>query len=375
VAEAARAGRWPAGGEQDLRRGSGARLAACGQREFGENYLQEALENRRGSPICRWWHFIGPIQSNKTRAIAKIFSWVHGIDRLKIAERLSAQRPPGLPPLQICIEVNVSGEASKGGVSVAELPALAEAVAILPGLQLRGLMAIPAPTPDPAAQRAAFRRVREAYEDLNARGHAPDTCRWACRAIWRRPYWKARPSCVSALHFLERGTSMHKVSFIGGGNMAAAIIGGLIASGTQPADIEVVEINADARAQLAARFGVVTHSDISQARLHSLIVLAVKPQSLPEVATALAARLDGQLVVSIAAGVRVADLARWLGGHQRRAPCRIRRRWCRPGLPACTRRPRSTRTRVRRPRPCCVRSAGGVGGGRAAAGRGDRGVG
>jgi pyrroline-5-carboxylate reductase len=110
---------------------------------------------------------------------------------------------------------------------------------------------------------------------------------------------------------------MHKVSFIGGGNMAAAIIGGLIASGTQPADIEVVEINADARAQLAARFGVVTHSDVSQARLHALIVLAVKPQSLPEVAATLASRLDGQLVVSIAAGVRVADLVRWLGGHPR----------------------------------------------------------
>ncbi|MBI1284641.1 MAG: pyrroline-5-carboxylate reductase [Thiobacillus sp.] len=110
---------------------------------------------------------------------------------------------------------------------------------------------------------------------------------------------------------------MHKVSFIGGGNMAAAIIGGLISSGTQPADIEVVEINADARAQLAARFGVVTHSDVSQARLHALIVLAVKPQSLPGVAATLASRLDGQLVVSIAAGVRVADLARWLGGHPR----------------------------------------------------------
>jgi pyrroline-5-carboxylate reductase len=110
---------------------------------------------------------------------------------------------------------------------------------------------------------------------------------------------------------------MHKVSFIGGGNMAAAIIGGLIASGTQPADIEVVEVNADARTQLAARFGVVTHTDVSQARLHGLIVLAVKPQSLPEVAAALASRLDGQLVVSIAAGVRVADLARWLGGHAR----------------------------------------------------------
>jgi pyrroline-5-carboxylate reductase len=110
---------------------------------------------------------------------------------------------------------------------------------------------------------------------------------------------------------------MHKVSFIGGGNMAAAIIGGLIASGTQPADIEVVEINADARAQLAARFGVVTHTGLSQARLHALVVLAVKPQSLPEVAAALVPRLAGQLVVSIAAGVRVADLSRWLGGHER----------------------------------------------------------
>jgi pyrroline-5-carboxylate reductase len=110
---------------------------------------------------------------------------------------------------------------------------------------------------------------------------------------------------------------MHKVSFIGGGNMAAAIIGGLIASGTQPTDIEVVEINADARAQLSARFGVVTHTDLSQARLHGLIVLAVKPQTLPDVAAALASRLAGQLVVSIAAGVRVADLARWLGGHNR----------------------------------------------------------
>jgi pyrroline-5-carboxylate reductase len=110
---------------------------------------------------------------------------------------------------------------------------------------------------------------------------------------------------------------MHKVSFIGGGNMAAAIIGGLIASGTQPTDIEVVEINADARASLSARFGVVTHTDLSQARLHAMIVLAVKPQTLPDVSAALASHLAGQLVVSIAAGVRVADLARWLGGHDR----------------------------------------------------------
>jgi hypothetical protein len=151
-------------------------MAACGQREFGENYVQEALEKQvQLSDLPLVWHFIGPIQSNKTRPIAENFSWVHGVDRLKIAERLSAQRPAGLPPLQVCIEVNVSGEASKGGVSVADLPALADAVATLPRLQLRGLMAIPAPAADVAVQRPAFRQVREAFEALNARGHALDT--------------------------------------------------------------------------------------------------------------------------------------------------------------------------------------------------------
>lgn len=151
-------------------------LATCGQHEFGENYLQEALGKQmalRELPLL--WHFIGPVQSNKTRAIAENFRWVHGVDRLKIAERLSAQRPAGLPPLQACIEVNVSAETSKGGVAVSELPALAAAVSKLPGIRLRGLMAIPAPTPDVATQRAAFRQVREAYDALIAYGHALDT--------------------------------------------------------------------------------------------------------------------------------------------------------------------------------------------------------
>jgi len=151
-------------------------LAACGQRAFGENYVQEALEKQaalRDLPLE--WHFIGPIQSNKTRAIAENFSWVHSVDRLKVAERLSAQRPPDLSPLQVCIEVNVSGEASKGGVAPAELPTLAAAVEALPGLQLRGLMAIPEATSDEAAQRAAFRQVRELFDDLKMRGHALDT--------------------------------------------------------------------------------------------------------------------------------------------------------------------------------------------------------
>jgi len=151
-------------------------LAACGQREFGENYVQEALDKQQAlRDLPLEWHFIGPIQSNKTRAIAESFSWVHSIDRLKIAERLSAQRPTDLLPLKVCIELNVSGEASKGGVAVAELPALAQAMSALPGLQLRGLMAIPAPATDIAAQRAAFRQVREAFEALIARGYALDT--------------------------------------------------------------------------------------------------------------------------------------------------------------------------------------------------------
>jgi pyridoxal phosphate enzyme (YggS family) len=151
-------------------------LAACGQLEFGENYLQEALEKQAAlADLPLVWHFIGPIQSNKTRAIAEAFSWVHSVDRLKIAERLSAQRPAGLPPLQVCIEVNVSGEASKGGVTAVELPALADAMAALPNLQLRGLMAIPAPTSEMASQRAALRQVREAFDALRARGHTLDT--------------------------------------------------------------------------------------------------------------------------------------------------------------------------------------------------------
>ncbi len=151
-------------------------LAGCGQRAFGESYVQEALQKQAqliDLPLT--WHFIGPIQRNKTRAIAENFSWVHSVDRLKIAERLSAQRPPALSPLQLCIEVNVSAETSKGGVTLAELPALAQAVAALPGLRLRGLMAIPAPVDDRAAQRSAFTQVRQAWDALNARGHVLDT--------------------------------------------------------------------------------------------------------------------------------------------------------------------------------------------------------
>jgi hypothetical protein len=143
----------------------------CGQRDFGENYLQEAMAKQdelAGVDIV--WHFIGPIQSNKTRPITSRFDWVHSVDRLKIAERLSEQRPDGLPPLNVCIQVNVSGEASKGGVAWHELTELAEAVARLPRLRLRGLMAVPAPEGDPVRQRAPFHALRQAFEGLQRLG-------------------------------------------------------------------------------------------------------------------------------------------------------------------------------------------------------------
>jgi len=153
---------------------------ATGQLAFGENYLQEALDKiasvAQAQPDAAVeWHFIGPIQSNKTRPIAASFAWVHTVERLKIAQRLSEQRPPELGPLNICLQVNISGEASKSGASPEELPALAREVAQLPNLRLRGLMAIPEPTTDVAQQRAAFARVRVLFDALRADGMALDT--------------------------------------------------------------------------------------------------------------------------------------------------------------------------------------------------------
>lgn len=150
--------------------------AQAGQIAFGENYLQESLEKIAAlADLGLEWHFIGPLQSNKTRPVAEHFSWVHGIERLKIAERLSAARGAARPPLQVCIQVNVSGEASKSGVSPGETAALAHAVAGLPNLRLRGLMAIPEPTDDMPLARQRFAMLRELREVLNKAGMALDT--------------------------------------------------------------------------------------------------------------------------------------------------------------------------------------------------------
>lgn len=148
----------------------------AGQTRFAENYLQEALGKMvELGDLAPEWHFIGPIQSNKTRAIAENFSWVHSVDRLRIAERLSEQRPAQLPPLQLCLQVNVSGESSKSGVHPGEVDALAHAIAKLPRLTLRGLMAVPAPCADIAAQRMPFARLRELRDELSQQGLRLDT--------------------------------------------------------------------------------------------------------------------------------------------------------------------------------------------------------
>lgn len=156
--------------------GTIAAAADAGLVEFGENYLQEALpkiEALAGRALT--WHFIGRVQANKTAPIAQAFAWVHGVDRLRVAERLSAQRPYYAPPLQVCLQVDVAGEPGKAGCTPAELPALAAAVRQLPRLRLRGLMCLPPAEEDPARQRHWFAILRRCFEELNAAGAGLDT--------------------------------------------------------------------------------------------------------------------------------------------------------------------------------------------------------
>jgi PLP dependent protein len=153
-----------------------AAAADCGLEHFGESYLQEALQKIAALQDRRLtWHFVGRLQANKTRPIAEAFAWVHAVDRLKVAERLSAQRPAQSPPLNVCLQVNIAGEATKGGVSAAQLPALARAVAALPRIALRGLMCIPPEETEVARQERWFTQLRALQEQLNAAGTALDT--------------------------------------------------------------------------------------------------------------------------------------------------------------------------------------------------------
>ncbi len=148
----------------------------AGQRAFGENYVQEAVEKMDAlARLPIEWHLVGPLQSNKTRLAAERFQWVHTLEREKIARRLSEQRPPAMPPLEVLVQVNVSGETSKSGVAPREAAALAQAVAVLPRLRLRGLMTVAEPTDDERLQRARFRELRELYESLKRSGLTIDT--------------------------------------------------------------------------------------------------------------------------------------------------------------------------------------------------------
>ena len=160
---------WPAA---DLRA-----AARAGQSSFGESYAQEALAKQADlADLALEWHFIGPLQSNKTRPVAENFAWAHSVDRYKIAERLASQRPAAMPPLQVCLQVNVSGEPTKSGCPIEQALDLVTAISELPGLQVRGLMAIPEPSNDERAQRQQFNRVRRCLERINDEtGYALDT--------------------------------------------------------------------------------------------------------------------------------------------------------------------------------------------------------
>ena len=288
--------------------------AAAGQQCFGENYVQElAAKAVELAELGLEWHFIGPLQSNKTRPVAECAHWVHSIDRLKIAERLSAQRPQNMPDLQVCLQSECLGEASKSGVSPAEIPALAAAVAALPRLRLRGLMcAFPRPPTTCRACANNWPCCRSCARSWPNRAWRWTPCRWACPPTWSWRWPVARPWCAWAppfwwphaaspcLTFTHRNSLSRCTSLSSAAAMATAIIAGLTkARGCQ---ISVVEPNADKRAQLAQQFGVTTQEQLPvYFGSGQIVVLAVKPQQLREVCGGLASRLDGALVLSIAA--------------------------------------------------------------------------
>ena len=312
---------------------------ACGQRDFGENYLQEALSKQAAlADLPLTWHFIGRIQRNKTRDLAKSFDWVHTIDRPEIAQRLSAQRPPELGPLQCLIEVNVSGEASKGGVSPADLPALAQLVATLDGLQLRGLMCLPAPAEDFAAQRVAFRQLRQLRDGLNLPGldvlsmgtsadfaaaiaEGATLVRIGTALFGAREPEAAKVQGVTLQNVFERQESAEMsdtLAFIGAGNMGRAIIGGLVQGGLPATQIRVADADPAAVSRLAETQGTVScANNLEAVSGASVVVLAVKPQQMRSVVTELAPALAASrpLVLSIAAGITTQALAQWLGGE------------------------------------------------------------
>ena len=321
----------------------------CGLSAFGENYLSEALEKiEQLQDLPLEWHFIGPIQSNKTRPIAEHFDWVHSVERSKIARRLNDQRPAELPPLQVCIQVNISEEQAKSGLSLAQLPDLADEILSLPRLQLRGLMAIPAPSTDPIEQVAAFEQLQQALAELRNPGtragyslngyverhggrysHWVDHCTYRDGYLW--PHAKrdfAVRQTVYCCFGIEQcdsptaaRTSLLKkphIAFIGAGNMASSIIGGLLESGHPRDRLSAADPFEPSRDRLRETAQIqVTADNSSAAASADVVILAVKPQVMAEALSSVAAvvQANGALVISIAAGITLASMEARLGDN------------------------------------------------------------
>ncbi len=295
-------------------------LAALGQRAFGENYAQEALTKQRElADLALEWHLIGPLQSNKCRAVARHFDWVQSVDRAKLLHLLDSERPAERGPLNVLLQVNIDGEASKSGCAPDEVMALADQAAALPRLRLRGLMAIPEPHPDANHRRMAFAKMRALFEMLRASHPSCDTLSMGMSEDF--PLALTEGSTLvrigTALFGARTPSTLPPVAFIGGGNMARALIGGMIRGGSAAADIHISEPYAPNREGLATEFGVaVTDDNAVAASAAGVWILATKPQVLRRVCEALAALAQARrpLVVSIAAGISSTQIDRWLGG-------------------------------------------------------------
>ena len=297
-------------------------VAQTGHRDIGENYVAEGIDKQRalGDIDGLRWHFIGQLQANKTRAVAEHFDVVHTVARLKIAERLSAQRPHYAPPLEVLIQVNIDDEASKGGVSPDELAVLADAVATLPRLSLSGLMCLPRPSSGLDAQRAPFRRLATLAADLRRRFDLP------LAQLSMGMSGDLEAAIAEGATAVRVGTAIFGpspcmsaepiIAFVGGGNMAVALISGMLAR-DETLGIVVAEPAEQQRERLAGRFpGIaLTDNNVAAVTAAKLVFLATKPDVLPTVCTELqdAALTLDRTFVSIAAGVRLANLARWLG--------------------------------------------------------------
>jgi pyridoxal phosphate enzyme (YggS family) len=240
--------------------------AEAGFSDFGESYLNEALPKLAAlQDRALTWHYIGRLQANKTRPVAEAFAWVHAVDRLRVAERLSAQRPYHAPPLNVCLQVNLAGEASKGGVPAAQLAPLAAAVAALPRLKLRGLMCLPPQESDPARQLTGSAQLH-IQEELNA-GGAASTPPLGMAMTSRRPSPRARPSCASGRccsaqdPYNSAAMSTRRLCILGAGSMGRALISGLLRSGTRAELLSVGESVPAARELLARELAVSATAD------------------------------------------------------------------------------------------------------------------